>query len=76
MTSGSKSGDPMGGEIARLRTPRFLPKLPNELVEEARLRDVVPLMDMGDGLESLLPDWRGEAVFVRNGKFVSMGEVD
>lgn len=63
--SGTRSGDPIGGEIGRFRMPRFLPKLPNDEREDARLSVV-----MGDGLVCFL----GEAVIVRVGDLVSLRE--
>lgn len=64
---GRRSGEPIGGEMVRLRTPRFLLKLPKEVREEARLVVVVPAVEMGEGFGNLA---RGDVVFMRGGDVV------
>lgn len=65
--SGMRSGEPIGGEMVRLRTPRFLLKLPKEVREEARLWVVVPAVDIGEGLGNLI---LGDVVGMRDGEVV------
>lgn len=64
-----RSGEPIGGEMVRLRTPRFVLKLPKEVREEARLWDVVPMVEMGDGFGKLT---RGDMVAMREGDVVAV----
>ena len=58
------SGEPMGEEMVRLRIPVFLPKLPSEVREEARLCVVEgPVTEMGEGRYFA----RGDVVSMRGG---------
>ena len=63
--SETRSGEPIGWEMGRFRMPRFLPKLPKDDRDEARLWIVI-----GEGLVCLC----GEVVSVRVGDLVSVRE--